>query len=78
MSDKPPRISNKVWRKGWRREAAATQAASAELAACLNWLEQNRYGEIANIIRQFAMQYGVRKTEPAFRSALRSISGKRP
>jgi hypothetical protein len=86
MSRKPA-ISDEVWRKGWRREAAATQAASAELAASINWLKQNGYDDIAKTVREIAMQHGARNAAVAFGDALRTLSltsiakpssGKRP
>jgi hypothetical protein len=77
MSRKPT-ISNKVWRQGWRQEAAAMQAASAELAACLDWLEQKGYDDSAMTMREIAMELGVRETLPALRCGFRSISEKRP
>jgi hypothetical protein len=67
-------ISDEVWRKGWRREAAATQAASAELAATISWLEQNGYGDIAKNVREIAMQHGARNAAVAFGGALRTLS----
>jgi predicted kinase len=35
--------SKAVWRKGWQREAAATQAASTKVAAFIGLLEQRGY-----------------------------------
>jgi hypothetical protein len=71
-------IAKQVWRKGWRQEAAATQAASAELAACLDWLEQNGFGDSAKTIREIAMEFGACKTVAAFGAALRRVGGKQP
>jgi hypothetical protein len=70
-------ISKRVWRKGWRREASATQAASAQVAAFIRWLEQEEYCESAQIVRDVAMRRGVRGAEAALRSALTAVRGKR-
>ncbi len=69
--DKP--IPDKVWRRGWQREAAATQAASAELGRFLRWLEERGYQESAVIIRHAAMQHGVRKTRADLHSTLKKV-----
>jgi hypothetical protein len=70
-------VAEQVWRKGWRQEAAATQAASAELAAMFDWLDQNGYGDTTKLIREIAMQHGARNAVFAFRDALNTVSGKR-
>jgi hypothetical protein len=67
-SDECP--SKTVWRKGWQREAVATQAASKELAAFIGWLEQRGYQDSADMLRRMAMQHGVRSAEADLRAAL--------
>jgi hypothetical protein len=66
-------ISEKVWRPGWRLEAAATQQAATEVATFIGWLEQRGFNDSAGVIREIAMQHGVRKTEAALRSAFTTI-----
>jgi hypothetical protein len=66
--------SKVVWREGWQREAAATQAASAKVAAFIGLLEQRGYGDSAGIIRQMAMRHGVRAAEAALRATMAAIT----
>ena len=76
MSRKPA-ISDEVWRKGWRREAAQTQGASAEIAAMTSWCEKNGFRDTAKVIRDLAMQYGALKAQAALRRALQIVRGRR-
>jgi len=70
-------ISERVWRPGWQREAAATQAASAEVGRFIRWLEERGLRASAVIIRQTAMQHGVRKARADLQSTLKALCGKR-
>jgi hypothetical protein len=62
-------ISEKVWRKGWRREAAATQAASVRIARLLTLFSQ--HGFDVHDIRRIAMELGARRAVVKFQAALR-------
>jgi hypothetical protein len=66
-------ISATVWRKGWRREAAATQDATQTLAAFIQWCEQNGYHEIAANVRAAAMHDGAQQ---AARRMLRFLAAR--
>ena len=70
-------ISTRVWRKGWQREAAETQAASAELAGVIDWLQQRGLHDSARIIREIAIQHGARAARDNVESAITVISAKR-
>jgi len=64
-------ISNRVWRKGWGRKAAATQAASRELAALIEWCEGEGLSSAAENIRRAAMEGGAVKALAALHTQLR-------
>jgi hypothetical protein len=70
-------ISKQVWRKGWRREAVETQAASAEAAALIGWLDERSFNESAEIIRKVAMRHGVREALRDLRSVFEDIDIRR-
>jgi hypothetical protein len=70
-------ISKKVWRRGWRREAAETQAASAELASVIDWLQQRDFRDSAQIIREIALRYGACAARDNVEGAITLISAKR-
>ncbi|HEY1260486.1 MAG TPA: hypothetical protein VGF34_14660 [Stellaceae bacterium] len=59
-----PLIARKVWRKGWRAEAAATQTASAAISGVIRWFEEQGFPDTADQVRRSAMQLGARKAEP--------------
>lgn len=63
MSEKATTVSQTVWRKGWQREAAATQAASAAIRGVIRWFEEQGFPDTADEIRRAAMQLGARKAE---------------
>jgi hypothetical protein len=67
---------DQVWRRGWRREAAETQAAATEVAAFIRWLQQRGLEDSAGIIRQTAMQHGVRETRVDLQSAVKALCKK--
>jgi hypothetical protein len=73
--DKP--IPGKVWLRGWQRDAAVTQAASAEVSRFIGWLQGRGFHESVVIIRQAAMPHGVRKTRADLEAALRVTFRKR-
>lgn len=75
MSGKP-RISNKVCRNGRLRDAAVTRAAL--IAALMDKLDQQGMADCGATSRKAAIRKGVREIEAAFRSGLRTLSGKRP
>ncbi|HME21499.1 MAG TPA: hypothetical protein VKI44_09185 [Acetobacteraceae bacterium] len=71
-------ISKKAWRNGWRRDAATTQTASAEVAAIIGYLEQRGFHESAHAIRRHAMRHGVREAKAALGRVLIAASRKFP
>jgi hypothetical protein len=73
--DRP--IGEKVWRRGWRHETAATQMASAEVARFIRNLEQDGLADSAEIFRQAAMLHGVQDIEAIVKTALRAWRAKR-
>lgn len=64
-------ISQTVWRKGWQREATATQAAAADLAAFIRKLEIDGLAADADIFRRAAMKHGARNARAIVLAALR-------
>ena len=70
-------IAEKVWRKGWRREAAETQAASADLAAFIRNLENHGLAADAEIFRRAAMKHGARNARVIVLAALRDWRARR-
>lgn len=73
---KARRIASKVWRRGWRREAAATQAASQELAAVIAWCESEGFSSAAKNIRQAALETGAVRAVAELHTAFsRRVSG---
>jgi hypothetical protein len=66
-------ISRKVWRKGWRKEAAATQAAARRFAELLDYLEQGELSNVAADLRNFAKKAGVREAETMFLAAIKAV-----
>jgi hypothetical protein len=74
--DRPVRISEKVWRRGWRRDAIATQAASAQLAGFIRLLEEYGLADSATSFRQAAMQYGACCAVANVQSAIRQWRAK--
>jgi predicted kinase len=63
-------ISKTVWRKGWQREAAETQAAAADLAALIHHLETGGLTSAAVIFRSVAMKHGARNGKAIILAAL--------
>jgi hypothetical protein len=77
MSDQLLRISEKVWRKGWQREATRTQAASALLAQLIRGLEDVGLVADAEVFRTSAMQHGAENFGAIVDTAAREWRGRR-
>jgi hypothetical protein len=71
------KISEQVWCRGWRHQAAATQTASAEVAGFIHKLEQNGLRDGAEIFRRAAMFHGVQNIEAIVQTALEGWRAKR-
>jgi hypothetical protein len=67
------KVSATVWRKGWQREAAATQAAACEIATVIAWLQHEGLSDAADIFRRIAMRRGVQETAKDLGTAARRI-----
>lgn len=71
MSGQAITVIKTVWRKGWRREAAATQVAAADLAIFIHGLERDGLTAAdADIFRRAAMKHGARNSRAIILTAL--------
>jgi hypothetical protein len=68
------RPASQVWRKGWKQEAAATQAASACIAEVIGLMQKSNLPESAEHIRQAAMIHGSRKAVALLQKGLMEVA----